>query len=314
MSNTLFASGCNPIRFYEVAPNQSPLYLTKRFDDYPFRYQIKEWQERSKYVQKWATNDTTTLQFESDFASIQIEIVNRYNQRVRLFVLSKKMQNMYEPNLYAYETPVYFAGLPPGCYGMNMYVGGQNTPYAYTEPFHLKDRWPNTLLYEYNSTELYHLGVIFGTGIVFKFRVEGTIDYPKFGAKSTGFINQQQDPILTNSTPTTIYPMVIGGSYGVPAWVPSLLSYIYACDNVITDGHKYGKDPEEEFNYKDIENYAMKAITFEVMEGINRPGKVFNINIDTNKKFGIILPLSGRIIGENSPTGPTNAILITSLG
>lgn len=309
--NDLFISDCNSIRWYELTPNQSAEYLTRRFDDYPFIQQIKRWQTPKKYVQKWSTNDPVPIQFESDFSPIQINIVDKKNQTVRVFALNQMAQSIYDATRYVYETVLDFTGLPDGCYGGNMYVAGQLVPYAFTEPFHLKPVWDDTLCFDYSSTEVYHQGVLFRTGIVFRFRVEGTLDYPIFGANANGFIDQQQNPVITNSVPTVKYPCVIGGSFGVPPWVVSILSNIFSCDNVLIDGKPYGKEPDEEFTYNDVDNYPLKGVSFDLMDGNNRPGKIMTPAINTNKKFGVIFNITGPIFGELTRTGPLDTISIT---
>lgn len=311
--NEIFISDLSPIRFYEVTSTQSASYHTKRFDDFPFSQQLLPWQEPKFYVQKWEKVDVFKLQIETDFEPVQLHIVDSRGISVDIINFVKKLNNKYDTTKWAREAIIDMSALPDGCYGFDIYVAGQSTAYLFSEPFHLKEKWENTLLFEYSSSDMYHQGVLFGTGIAFKFRVEGTLDYPKFGANTTGAIDQQQNPVITNSIPTVKYPCVIGGTFGVPPWVPKLLSNIFSCDNILIDGKPCGKEPDEELSYNEEDNYPMKAVTFELMEGINRPGKIFNPAFDVNKKFMAIFNINSRVFGDANPAGPNDTIAITGL-
>jgi hypothetical protein len=67
MANEIYIPFLCPIRFYEVDAEQQGQYLTKHFDNDWTSEQLKSFETPVFYKQKWQTNDSTFLQFESKF-------------------------------------------------------------------------------------------------------------------------------------------------------------------------------------------------------------------------------------------------------
>lgn len=309
--NDLFISAHNPIHFYLDETNQPAQYNTKHYGDYQYRETIREWETKAKYFQKWQNNDVIYLQFLSDFSPLQIDIIDKYGNSQGSFVGLQKLQDETQPGKYAYEFAIGLGSLPEGCYYLAL-DGGSGTLKMFSEPFQVKQLHPNTLLFEYRDSGT-RGDVLYGTGITFGFRVEGNIRRPVAGADTQSYINQKGDPKVLSSHTFKTFPIMIGGSRGVPDWALDLINEIFSCDFVRIDGKQFAKEGDVKFELVEENNYSLIGFSFDVREGINRPGKYVNPTLNTNVKVSIVHHISSRVFGDTKVNGSGNLISIYSL-
>jgi hypothetical protein len=301
----------NPVRFYEAQPEVFAQYLTKHFTDYPYADQILPWQEPMRYSQKWQTSDTIYLQIQSNFEPLQLDVISRVTGQTLLTLnANSQIPNIYNPGFYAYQFTISLASIPPNqCYHLQLTNGPDLDLYMISEPFYVATKHPNTVLLEYRNSR-FAGDVVFETGITFGFRVEGSFGFLDPGANITAYENQKADPQILSARPFRIWPLTIGGSFGVPDWVVDLYNLIWCCNDVKVDGKSFARSGDAKLTFKTEDNYPMRGVTLELREGINRGSKIVSPTINTDIKLAVAFNLNTRLFGDLSSNSSSNLIPI----
>lgn len=311
MANQIIIPLLNGIRFYEVDPAWPPQYLTKHFDDFWQKEQLKNFETPVEYKQKWQTNDSFPLQYESNFALINLKVID-CEQNVIIDQNAVQVRaNKYLPGYFIYENTVSWASVPPGTYYLLLTLAG--TTQMISEPMAVAEEWPNTILYEYaNST--FHGDMVFETGIVLKFRCESMIRRLEPGNERTAYRDQKMNPTILKSVPWRGWKLDIGYPIGVPDWVIDLQNWIWSCDNVTCDGKSFAvKDGGnfEEVEYDKV--YPFRSWTLDIQEGFNRYSKIINPAIDPNKRFIAAGLIDSTLFGDTSENAGSNLVPVENV-
>lgn len=310
MANELYIPRLNPINFYEVSPAQFDEYLTKFMDDYPFEDQIYPWQEPTRYAQKWQNSDTIPLQMESNFDPLQIDVLDINGDEIGIsFSAQLQIPNKYIAGMYVYQFALSMAAIPEGCYFLRLSNGNINELHMISEPISVQQKHENTVLHQYKNTR-YFGDVVFETGIEFWFRVEGAFGFLEPGAIIQSYEDQKSNPQILSARPFRVWPLNIGGSFGVPDWVVDKFFLIWCCNSVKVDGKSFARNGDAKLEFKTEENYPMRGITLELKEGINRGSKIINPTVNTNLKLVVVYNINTRLFGDTSQNAATNIIPI----
>lgn len=301
----------NPVRFYEAQPAVFAQYLTRHFTDYPYADQILPWQEPVRYAQKWQTSDTIYLQIQSNFEPLQLDVISRVSgQSVLTLNANSQIPNIHNPGFYAYQFTISLASIAPNqCYHLQLTNGPDLDLFMISEPFQVAVKHHNTVLLEYRNSR-FAGDVVFETGITFGFRVEGAFGFLDPGANITAYENQKADPQILSARPFRVFPLTIGGSFGVPDWVVDLFNLIWCCNDVRVDGKSFARSGDSKLSYKAEDNYPMRGVTLELREGINRGSKIVSPTINTDIKLAVSFNLNTRLFGDLSSNSSSNLIPI----
>jgi hypothetical protein len=311
MANQMFIPLLNPVRFYEVNPSQAGQYNTKQFDDYWQREQLRNFETPVHYKQKWQTNDSFPLQYESNFASINLKVIDCEQNIIINQNAVQVRANKYIPGFFVYENTVSWASVPPGTYYLLLTLGG--TTKMISEPIELAEVWPNTSLFEYYNSA-FHGDILFETGIVLKFRCESFLTRLDPGNERTAYRDQKMNPTILKSVPYRGWKLQIGYPTGVPDWVIDLQNWIWSCDNVTVDGKSFAVADNasfEEIEYDKV--YPFRSWTLNVQEGFNRYSKIVNPELDTNKKIVVGGMIDSTLFGDTSENAGSNLVPINNI-
>lgn len=301
MANEIYIPFSNGARFYEVDPSWPTQYLTKHFDDWWQKEQLKNFETPVYYKQKWQTNDSFTLQYESNFASINLKVIDCEQNTIIDQNAAQIRANKYLPGYFVYENTVSWASVPPGTYYLLLTLGG--TTQMISEPIEVAEEWPNTILYEYyNST--FHGDIVFETGIVLKFRCESFISRLDPGNERTAYRDQKMNPTVLKSVPWRGWKLQIGYPTGVPDWVIDLQNWIWSCDNVACDGKSFAVKDGGQFEEAEHDKiYPFRSWTLNIQEGVNRYSKIVNPTVDPNKKLIVAGLIDSTLFGDTGNAG-----------
>jgi hypothetical protein len=311
MANEIYLPFLNPIRFVELDPVQLPQYLTKHFDDYWFKEQLQPYETVVDFKQRYQTNDTIYLQFEANFAAIQMQVIDCEQNVLLTQSATQVRENKYMAGYYVYELTLSLATFPEGTIYLKLNLG-LGSKLMISEPIEVAETWPNTILFQYNNSK-YHGDVIFETGIVFGFRCEAVIEEYEPGAERTSYRDQKLNPTTLKVRPFDSFTLVAGHRTGIPAWVAKKMNWIWSCDNVLLDGKSFavlddGKLEDEEIH----KQYPMKHWALKIQEGINRASKIVGIDVNPNKKLMIVYQIDGTVFGDLSAQAGSNLVPILS--
>lgn len=304
--NTIYIPLLNPVNFYELTPVELPQYLTKHMEDYRYAETVFNWEHPACYCQKIQRSDVTYLQFISNFSQIEIQVIDGDGAVYLSQNATQKLQNKFMPGAYAYETSISWDDFAEGEYFIKLVLGAS---IMISEPIILREIHENTLLLEYDNSR-FHAQIIFETGISFSFRVEGSIGHVAPSSNDQYYDDQRFNPTILSSKPFDNFPVILGGSYGIPDWVIQKINYIFSCNNVRIDGKLYAKTSESKFTFKEEENYPLRGMEFTVRPGLNRGYKILNPEIDTNLRLIVVHNIDSRLFGDLSEQAGSNVIQI----
>lgn len=309
MSNQIYTPKLNPVRFYDINPTELPQYLSKQFGYYPFYDTQKPWNTKTRYFQKWQTSDSFSMQFESNFDPIEIQVVDCHGGVYLTHNATQVRAHKYMAGFYVYEDTISWAPFAPGIYFIKRIIGDK---VQISEPIDLKEKHPHTVLYQYRNSR-YHGDVIFETGITFAFRVEGTFGPIQPGSTDELYTDQLDNPFVLSSVPHDAHLLYHGGSRGLPDWAIQLINWIWSCNNVLIDGVSYAKSSDTKMEFKDQERWPMRGLSMIIREGVNRPSYVSGIDIDPTKKLSVVYNIDGTIFGDLSRNASSNLVPINTV-
>lgn len=318
MANQIYIPILLPDRFVEIDPVQLPQYLTKHFDDYWDSEQRQSFETPVFYKAKWQTSDTIYYQFESNFAAINLKLID-CDQNVIIDQNSVQVRaNINMPGFYVYENTLSMASVPPGTYWRKLTLGDGTTTMI-SEPMEVAETWPGTILYEYkNST--FHGDVIFETGIQFGIRVEAFITRLDPANLRTAFRDQKQNPTILKSVPYREWKNIIGKKSpngqvsGVPDWVIDKLNWVWSCDSVSLDGKSFAVADGANFEEQEVDKvYPFRSWVLKIQEGFNQYSKIVNPVIDPNKRLIVAGMIDSTLFGDLSENAGSNLVPVENV-
>lgn len=311
MANIIYIPLLNPIKFVELDPVQLPQYLTKHFDDFWASEQLQSYETVINVTQKYQTSDTIYLQFESNFASIQMSVIDCDQTALLTQAATQVRANKYLAGYYVYELTLSLAAFSAGTIWLKLSLG-LGSKFMISEPIELAEKWPNTILYQYNNSK-YHGDVVFETGIVFGFRCEAVIEGYEPGSERTSYRDQKLNPATLKVRPFDSFTVVAGHRVGIPDWVVKRMNWIWSCDNVLLDGKSFAVLDDGKLDDQEIhKQYPLKHWALKIQEGVNRASKIVGVDVDPNKKLFITYQMDGTVWGDLSVQAGSNLVPILS--
>lgn len=274
------------IRFVEYDPTQAVQYQTRHFDDYLFKEQIQDFMFPAQYAQKRQQNDTDVIQFQSDYAPFQVQLVNCSNQVIKTVNIPVVATGLINPMANTYQENFTYDIVPPGRYWMLLRGGMGNDIEAISEPIDVDVTHPYTVLLEY-SNSINKDTVYFGGGAIFKLRLDAQIMRMEPASKDTMYTNQTQNETLLRSYAYRIFNFVVSAYEGVPDWMIDKLNRIFGCDKVLIDGKQFTKDEGAKWENTDVEMYPMSGWKIKLREAKNRTA--IRMSTDPNPQENIIV-------------------------
>jgi len=301
-----------PIRFYDIDQQQLPQYLTRQFDDFVDSAQRKEWQTQVFYNQKWQTSDAIKFQFTSNFADIQLRLIDCEGNIYISQSANAIRANTAIPGFYIYENTVSLASITPGTYWFMLILGGVTT--MISNPQQVNDIWPNTILHEYKNSKFFG-NVVYETGVMFGFRCEGFIGGLTPGNERTAYRDQRMNPTTLKSVPFRGWTMEYGKlNKGIPDWVAEILNWIWAHDYVTVDGKLLAVAEGANLEDNEIDKvYPFREWSIEVQDGINDSAKRVNPVFDPNKRIIVIGMMDATLWGDLSQNAGSNLVPVNNV-
>lgn len=298
----------------DVNPPSSPLYATKHIDDWLFKDQIYKFQEKILFLQPWLSQDIIKLQFESNYAPIQLDLYDQYGRRQTGYSASATQvrANKYLPGFSVYEASLTLAGLGRGPYRYIVTPGNDSTKAQKSEWFNIAPTYDRTILLKYWNTYA-HGDVLFETGIQFTIRIPGYIEYDAPGNKVVVFENQPLNQTLVSGRRFRQIILHVGDGSGVPPWMIDKVNAAWCCNNVELDNKPMALT-DGKWNVSGEDDNPLKAYSMNIREGLNRSSKIVTGDSDPLKKITIISNIDGRLFSDVSANAGETVIQILNQG
>lgn len=295
---------------YLKIPLQSPFKFYKQladpgihFDDNWFYHQIKPFEVKKQYFQKWEKQNTTKLQVRSTILPSKVVAYNLQQQPIADFLWTDVATGAAGEKVY--ECIVDFTAVTINQYWKdNIYFLAfeatlLSIDWRYiSEPIWLKAEggWPNTQLIQYWS-DGNDLGPVFTTGYKPYFRVECGITDFQPGRERSSFTDQLHDVETLSAMPYREYKLSVGHKDGVPPWVMDLMNRIFCCKVVKIAGKQYETTDGSKWDIARQKGYPMIWGSIDITEAVNMlsledtaesiyPGIVIGYNYETGGFFG----------------------------
>lgn len=261
------------------------------FDDAWHCEQVRDWEMKRYYQQKWKKSDTTKLQIESSIAPETLKVLDVNGQQVKTISWTAVFT---EIDYKIYECTFDISDLNEGVYYIYQKVvfGLTDWPYI-SEPIHSKTSWPRTRLFTFSNTFNDQDIAWTATGMEMKFRCEADIQDPDFPRDRSAYINQTRNITNLSGIPYRTFKLVIGEAPGVPAYIVDILNRIFCCDTIDIDGLLYQSDEGSKWEINRVKGYPMIGAQIDICPAYNRtaqqsvdttplaPGIVMAYNIET---------------------------------
>lgn len=249
---------------FKMVPNTSTPGI--HFDDKWACEQIKSFETKAYYRQKWNKADTTILQVESSIAPDDLKVYNVNGIVVKTFTWSAVVM---EVNYKVYEATFDISDLSTGIYFLYQRVTLLGIDWkALSEPIEMKESWPNTLLFTYKHS-FNDYDIAWTTGLKMKFRCEaGIMDFAPERDR-TSYINQGHDTTTLKGVPSRSFKLYIGDARGVAPYIIDTLNRILCCDYVDIDGKLYQSSEGSKLEVTRAKNYPLFGASIGIVEAKN---------------------------------------------
>lgn len=238
-------------------------YNSRPFDSDFFDRNLKEWQDKVTYVQKWQKGDTVPIYWRhssGDIADYTINILDcdgiihdtiPYTYFTALSV-GGVVAAYYEYPMYDLEEGIYYAQIKYDNPGEDVYM--------ISEPFHVKDLHEGTILGQFRNS--YNSQNVLWEEFTFSFplRVTGAITEmtPKTDVET--YEDQPKNQTLLSGTPYREWQFVMGGNGAlVPEWIADKMTRGMSTDDFKLDGHNYTLPDSGGLEPARIANYPLQS-------------------------------------------------------
>lgn len=214
------------------------------------------------YFQKFKFSDTTTIQVMSDTENFSLKLRNfESNETEKVFSTIDTGFNVAGEDFKIYNVEINFTSLEEAYYYLELEGDGD---ILYSEPIHVAEDHPNTLLFEYKNS-VNDFNVIFSNDFVFKFRIEGTIQDFTPSSDDEIYNDQWHNPTILFSHPYRKFNLYIGNAGGVPDWAADKVNRIMSCDLVAIDGYFFNKEEGSTWEVNRQPEYPFSGMTLSII-------------------------------------------------
>lgn len=271
----------NPLKF---VPHTETFGI--HFDDaWAFR-QIRAFERKAYYRQKWVKTDTTPLQIESSIQPNDFIIINPAYETVKTIEWVLKFAAV---DYSIYELVFDVSDLPDGVYfGVQVVEVSEDVRWpVITEPIHVKSVWPNTRAVTYKNS-YNKFDVAFSTGIRFKFRCEWDIPGSEFTPTRSGsdYNNQVKNLELLEAVPGRQYNLLVGDGKCAAPYVIDLMNRILCCDSVLFENKQFAAPANAAWNINRAKGFPLVSGSIDLFPSQN----------ETSLEFADTTPLPPGII------------------
>lgn len=313
MANEFYISTANPIRFYPEEENYNPgVYYIRQMEDAPYFKQIRDYQSKIVYNQKYTLQDSPMVQIMSTYDDIICELVNCETK----IVSDTFAVNMIATDLVGQDFDVYQFSCDfteEGLFFLRLkYKNSIDPDYIVmiSEPLEIKQVHPNTLRFEYTNSKN-DFSIIFNSDFIGLVRCEGDILEYQPASDNTIYTDQVRNTTLTRSVPYSKYSLVIGGNVnktygGIPDYMVDIVNHVMSCDQVKIDGKYFTKSEGSDWEELRFQNYPLSAQRISVNRGENKFQLEFENTLPIEDMAFVYRKLS--FIGNNADITITNIL------
>jgi len=280
------------------------------FDSKWYCKQIRSFELKAFYKQKWIKSVTTPLQIESSLTPDNLKLVDSTGAVVKQFIWVVKVT---ATNYKIYETTFDVSDKADGTYFLYQRVAfGDINWETISEPIAVASAHTNVILFKY-SNSINKDDVAWTTGLRLTFMCEADIqDYEPSG-EETDYVNQNADTETLDGIATRSFQLYIGdtknGVSGVPPYMVDILNRIFlGCDKILisddnTNWRQYDNKSQSKFKVTRTRGYPLIGASLDLVESQNLQSLEF---ADTTPLAAGIVTMFEMQTGFFGPAGLVN--------
>lgn len=267
----------NPIKFVPATTTPG-----LNFDDDWACKQIKSWQKKAYFKQKWVETFTTPLVMESTIAPTDLKV---YKGGAIVGTLTWNPVYAAVPPagtlyLLTLDLDTIIAVQGEGIYYLYGEVtNGGSYMYAYiSEPIHVKKTpWPVTSVVTYAHNKNAQ-GVYFPVydNLVFRLLVEAQVCDFLPDSDTYDYVNQNHDPRILGGVPYRKFRLLVANAPGVADYLVDLLNRIFCLNTVTINGMEYVKENGAKWDPQRTHGYPLAGWVLDILPAINVDSLEYN--------------------------------------
>jgi hypothetical protein len=309
--NSIWWSDLSPVQFVPAGQILPSKYHTKNRRQYWFSEQISNWIQQTNYFNPWQATDVLPLQFITN--GLTPVSVKLYKCDGTL-ISTTAMTNVTSPAMVAGQllwqgtidlTPC--AGANNDSYYLDVIAGaGGAAAEIISEGLHIKDDWPNTVLFECTSSQNKQT-MVFDTGFQIVHRVKGFFDNmfkPKY--KGAFYVDEPQDISILNAIQYETTTLIIDGGEGIPDYETRKIAGFLLLDGCMIEGEAYslneGAEWEEIFTPgapKKMQKIEIRPASTQNATGATASGADLDASMIITTDATYFGPNDGSVSGSN---------------
>lgn len=297
MSNYLNIPLIWPFKMVPVAANPGI-----HFDDSWSHEQIKSFETRVRYFQKWVKSEKTPLQIETTSLPAGLRLFRPDGSVIKTFNWTEK----FATTAYkVYETEYDVSDVTDKIVFLEQTATfGIKTQQWFSEPIQIAESWPDTLMFKYRNSYLSQdVAWTISTDFFMYFRCEaGLIDFDPKQDRTT-YIDQVRNTNTLSGYPTRNFKLSIGNVFGVPPYVVDILNRIFACDTVYISKNKGVKEKQYEategasWEVNRVKGFPWMGAQLEVTPSSNSTSSTFNDEVTTAPAIIVTYQIMAKFFG-----------------
>lgn len=276
----------NPFKFYKNG------IVSEGLDGDWFANQVRAFETRRCYCQKWVTGEERPLVINSTIAPISLKVYNSKKAIVKTINWVNTAANVWActVNLDAIGQDVFY---------LYFEATLMETSFKWiSEPISVKNSWPLTKVFEYTMADsggrLYNVqDYPFTLGFKPNFRCEMDIMDWDFLADDNSFVDEIHDVKLESAIPYRQGKLYVGTAPGVAPWVVDLLNRIRCCSRVYFNGLQVAFPQGAKWDITRVKGWPLIGAAIDIAEADNlystqqsagsiEPGIITGLVMDTN--------------------------------
>lgn len=228
--------------------------------------QIKSFETKAYYTQKWLRQKTTTIQCQSTVVPDDLKVYNKSQAVVKSIAWTNVS---IVPGVNVYECTVDLSDIPEATYWLYQKFAllSYNAEFI-SEAISSKDYHPFVKAITYSNT-YNNWDVVWSTGMQMTFCVECEIMNMKPEAEVTSYVDQTRDVFVLDGVPYRTYKLEIGDARGVTPYILDIINRIFCCDQVSIEGKSYVRNSGAKLEINQPKNYPLAGGTLEITEAKN---------------------------------------------
>lgn len=261
------------------------------FDDNWACEQIKSFQRKAYYDQKWLRQTTTKIQCISTIAPDDLKIYDS-SMTVAKSIAWVNVTGLSDYNIF--EVDVDFSDIAAGKYWLyQKFELLSYTAEFISNPVLSKDTHPFVKVIEYTHSKN-DWDMVWSTGISMKFCVECELMEMTPDAEISHYNDQTRDPFILDGVPFRTYSLEFFDARGGSPYMADIINRIFCCETVTIQDKLYARNNGAKLKMNNIKGYPLIGCSLEVTEGKNlysvqyndqtalAPGIVTAYNIETS--------------------------------